>query len=352
MRFDVKNLITNKNCIEIRRRGILYWRIFLFRTKIKDLHTIQSIPGLITEIPKKMKSFINSPFFSIEIDKDSLVFFYLTRENESSNNIYLKEFREIIENSNNFKLEELMDEELEERFWGCFYRNTSFSNIKFEENYFKFCIKDRALHLAIFSIKDLKILKDLLDLIASLKIKQFKLYFNNNTEPISSTAINLSIESESSEKIQELYSIISNDFSRETISLYLPNKSLFTQYLLKFLNSNKNTISQSPKFHYFRTPERFLKSFDFEEVRPLVFIHQKKLISVIILRKLNLRFVKYYLKTYYKKYFLIFWVMNQKLFHIIENNTKLRYLPNCSVQNKKKDVPFWEKALQINSENS
>ncbi len=352
MKFDFKNLKISNNCIEIKRKGITYWRIFLFRANITDFEIIQSIPSLMCKLNQKMKILTQSVQYSIELNDSSLLFFYLTRDSEPVNIIHLTEFRKIIYNCFGNKIDELTNDDIQKAFWGLFSRNTWFSNIKFDENCFKLLIKDRILHLAIFSIKDIKILTSILDLIASLKIKKFELYFNNNLESNSEIRIILSIASQTFDKIQEFYAIISSNFPRETISIYLPKKSLFVQYLFKFFGSNLFVKFTSSGFHPLFYPQKFLKSLGFEEVRPLIFIHKQKLVSVIILRKINLRLVKFYLKTYYGKYLLVFWILNPKLFNILDKNTKLQYLQNCRMHYKKKDTSFWEKTLQLDSEYS
>ncbi len=352
MKFNLKNIIINNNCIEIKRKGMVYGRIFLFRVLIQDFHTIELISSLMKTINQKMGNLRQNIVFSIEVSKNSVIFFYLTRESESKNNTHLDEFKKIIESSFDSNLEELMKNDTEKYFWGIFYKSINFSDIIIEEKSFKLRVKERVIHLAIFSIKNFEILTNVLELLASFKIKEFRLYFKNNLDLVSKLDLNLSIESETIDKIQEFYKIISTNFSRESITLFLPNKSLFIQYLLKFLSFNRNLASQLPKFHQFLSPQSFLKRLDFEQVRPLIYIHRKKLLSVIILRKPNLRLVKYFLKTYYPNYFLVFWVLNVKLSKILRNSTKIQSLPNCSLQNRRFDTSIWEKALQLDSENS
>ncbi len=302
------------------------------------------------ELHQKMKLLSLENHFSIEIDKNSMIFFCLTRECESSYIDQYHEFRKIIESSLGEKLEELTVNDVEKCFWDRFYKNFNFSNIGLKEKSYEFKIKDRIAYLAIFSVKNSAILTNILDLIASLKMKEFRLYFNINLE--SNIEINLSIESESIDKISEFYLIISKNFPRECISLFLPSKSLFIQYLFKFLCLNHASLKKSPRFQNFLPRKKFLKKLDFKEVRPHVFVHRKKPISVVILRKINLRFVKYYLKTYYPKYFLVFWVLNTNLIKILKKNTKIQSLRNCSVQNKIIDTQIWEKVEQIELENS
>ncbi len=303
-------------------------------------------------INQEIGCFTQNIFFSIEAGKNSVIFFYLTRESESNIWAHLVEFKKIIESLIGNKLEELMKSDVEKCFWGTFYKKINFSDIRIEEKSYKLLIKEHTIHLVLFSIKNLEILNNIMELIGGLKIKEFKLYFKNNLESTSKLDLNLAIESETIEKIQEFYDIISSNFSRESISLFIPNKPLFIQFMLKFLSFNRILESKFHKYYQFRSPQKILKKLDFEEVRPLIYIHRKKLVSVIILSKLNLRFVKYYLKTYYPKYFLVFWVRNAKLSRILKKNTKIQSLRNCSIQNKKFDTNLLEKALKKDSENS
>ncbi len=302
-------------------------------------------------INQKLEPLKQSMLFSIEVCKNSAIFFYLIRGSESNNIDRLTELKKIIESVFCNKLEELMNDEVERCFWGIFYKNIKFSDIRIEEKSYKFLIKERILHLAIFSLKNYEILTNIIELIASLKINEFKFYLKNNLDSNSKLDLNLSIESETMDKIQEFYKIISSNFSRESISLFLPNRPLFIQYLFKFLSFHR-TLEGGPKSRHFRSPQKFLKNLDFEEVRPLIFIHRKKRVSIIILRKINLRIVKYYLKTYYPNYFLVFWVLNAKLAKILKTKTKIQSLRNCSIQNKKLDMSIWEKTVQLDLENS
>ncbi len=342
MKFNTKNFIFNNNCVEITRKGIVFWRIFLFRALFQDLQKIELIPGVIKVINQKMGCVKQNILFTVETNKNSAIFFYLSRETESNNQLHLVEFKRIIEGAFCTKIEELMNNEVEKYFWGIFYKNINFSDIRIEEKSYKFLIKERTVHLAIFSIQNFETLTNILELMTSLKLKEFRLYFKNNLESISKLDLYLSIESETINKIQSFYEMISNNFSRESIALFIPNKSLFIQYLLKFLSFKRILGSKLPKFHQFRSPQRFLKKLNFDEVRPLIFIHRNKLVSIIILRKLNLRSVKYYLKTYYEKYFLVFWVLNLKLSKVLKKNTKIQTLRNCSIQYKKLDTSIWE----------
>jgi len=352
MKFNLKDLVVNENCIEIRNKGAVYWRIYFFRAKMTDTQIIHSISSLIINICERLKVSKEQFSFSIEVDLTSMVFIFLTSRNESDAHIQQMNFKKTFENCLGNKIEELKNEEIEKCFWGRFYKNITFSNIKYGEIYYEFLIKNRSYYCSLYSIKKIDILNDILDLIKGLKLKDSRLFFKSDLKSESKIELKLYIESESVDKVQEFFTLISKNFSRDSISIYLPNKLLFIQFLFKFLIPTRKRIKPNQFNPFSLSPKKFLIKLGFQEKLPFVFIYEESLVLVFLLKKINLRIIKYYLKTHYKKYLLVFWVLNPKLFTVLQKNTKLFNLKNCRVQDKKINPSFWENILKGTSEYS
>ncbi|OLS13868.1 MAG: hypothetical protein RBG13Loki_2545 [Promethearchaeota archaeon CR_4] len=352
MNFSLKNLELNENCIEIKKKGAVYWRIYLYRANITDIQIIPSISSLMIEICERIQVSKEHFFFSIEVDQNSVVFAFLTSGCESGPNIQQMNFETMCEKGLGCKIDKLRNEGIEKCFWGRFYNNISFSNIKCGEIYYEFSIKKRINYNSLYSIKKIEVLNDILDLIKGLKLKDYRLFFKQNLKIESKMEIKLCVESETVDKIQEFFTIISKNFSRDAISIYLPNKLLFIQLLFKFLNPSKIKIKPNRINPFVQSQKKFLTNYGFQETRPQVFIHEEYLILVFFLKKINLRMIKYYLNTYYQKYLLVFWILNSKLFTILQKRTKLSTLKGCKIQNKKNELSFWEDVLKGSSENT
>jgi len=338
------------NCIEIKKRGVAYRKILIFRIKILDFYNSLNKFEQYFEILKEIDEINEKIGVTIEFEKGYAFIICLIKNLEYNDEILKNKLINLYQAQFKIQIENIKKSEIEADFWGIIWgKKTNFA-LFLKEKYYILKGGDISNYLAIYSIKNAHYLRKIIDLIESLKIFQYKLFFHTETKRKDKIQIDLSLESKSLEKILQFSKISSEQLPREAISLQLATKSLFIHYLFKFLSSNQEITGEGErklKIKLKKNAKAFLINHNFQEIRPSVYLCLDLKVIVIILRNFNLRLIKFCLKSYYSKYSLIFWATNGDLMKILENGTNLNKLKKCKIMKKKPDQKIWEKMLKL-----